>query len=203
MVRQAMIDERFIVLAILVNIYGSSSYIIGTLKGRTRPNRVTWFMFSLLATIIFVAMVGKDASITSSLMTLTLGILTSAIFIASFVNKKSFWKLTSFDVVCGSLSFVGIIAWFATGEGNLAILFSLGANFMAFLPTIIKSYNAPKTENWVTFFCGSTGSFVTLLTIKTWDFASVAFPLYVLIVNLFVAAIIKYEIGTRQKFSRA
>lgn len=197
-----MIDERFIILAILVNIYGSRSYIIGTLEGKTKPNRVTWFMFSLLATIIFIAMLGKQASITSSLMTLSLAILTLAVFIASFVNKKSFWKITYFDILCGSLSLVGVVAWLLTGEGNLAILFSLAANFMAFLPTIIKSFQAPKTENWLTFFCGSIGSLITLLTIKSWNLASVAFPLYVLIINLFVSAIIKYEIGISQRFHK-
>lgn len=102
-----MIDERFVIFGALFNLIGGSSYVIATLEGRARPNRVTWFIWAVAPLIAFIAQLTQGVGL-RSLMTFMVGFMPLLVFIASFVNKKSYWKLTNFDLFCGFLSLVGL-----------------------------------------------------------------------------------------------
>lgn len=192
-----MIDEKFIILGVLVNFLGSLNYVVNTIKGQTKPNRVTWFLWALFPMIAFAAMLDKDVGITPLVMTFMSGLMPLMIFIGSFINKKAFWQITRFDLVCGGLSLVGLALWLVTQEGNVAIIFSIVADGLALLPTLVKSYKFPETESWSAFGGAATASFITLLTINTWTFAAVAFPAYIFIVCIILSALIKFKIGPK------
>jgi hypothetical protein len=68
-----MISENFIYLGAIFNLVGSSNYAWNTIKGRTKPNRVSWFLWALAPLIAFAAMLGQGISITASLMTFMVG----------------------------------------------------------------------------------------------------------------------------------
>jgi len=99
-----MIDERFVYLGVILSIYGSLSYLIDTVKGKVRPNRISWLFWALAPLIAFFAELNKGVGI-QSLMTFIVGFSPLMVFIASFFNKKSYWKLEKFDYFYGSLSF--------------------------------------------------------------------------------------------------
>jgi hypothetical protein len=117
------------------------------------------------------------------------------IFVASFVNKKSYWRLGRLDIICGTLSIIGILLWYFTKTGNTAIVFSIFADGLAAIPTIVKSYYAPETEDYKVYFLGASAAALTLLTIKVWNFAYVAWPLYILLVTLLLSILIKFRLG--------
>lgn len=71
------------------------------------------------------------------------------IFIASFFNKKSYWKITKFDLLCGLFSIFGLVLWYITKEGNIAILFAIFSDLSAGIPTLVKSFKYPETENYL------------------------------------------------------
>lgn len=192
-----MIDEKFIIITVLLNFIGAGGYALDTIKGKTQPNRVTWFLWSLISLIVFAAMIGEKASTTAIIMTFSLFVGPFTIFILSFVNKKSVWKITKFDWICGSLSLCAIAAWLITGDGNLAIAFSILADLFAFLPTLIKSIKVPNSESWLLYFNAVISSAITLLTVKTWTFASVSYPSWILLVSLCTFLLVKFKIGPK------
>ncbi|HEX5797045.1 MAG TPA: hypothetical protein VFX86_01495 [Candidatus Saccharimonadales bacterium] len=192
-----MIDERFVILAVIVNFAGSLNYLVNTLKGDTKPNRVTWFLWALFPMIAFSAMLDKDVGTTPLVLTFMSGFMPLMIFSGSFINRNAFWKITRFDWTCGILSFAGLILWFITREGNIAIALSILADALALLPTLVKSYKFPKTESWAAFGGAAAAAFITMLTIKVWTFAAVAFPLYIFIVCVILSVLIKFKIGPK------
>lgn len=119
------------------------------------------------------------------------------IFLASFVNKKAEWKLGSFDFICGTLSLIGLALWYITRVGNVAIMFSIIADGLAALPTIVKSYNYPETENGWVYLAAAISASLTLLTIKIWNFAHWGFPAYILIVTLIIFSLVQFKLGKR------
>lgn len=191
-----MIDERFVFLAVTLNLYGGLNYLIDTIKGKVRPNKVTWFLWALAPFIAFVAEIKEGVGI-SSLMTFIIGFNPLLIFLASFINKKAEWKITKFDLVCGALSLVGLILWNLIRSGNIAILFVLIADGLAAIPTIIKSYKEPETENYRVYFWAGISGVITILTIKIWNFAHLAFPLYIVLISLILALLIKFKLGKK------
>lgn len=146
--------------------------------------------------IAFVAEIKQGVGI-QSLMTFMIGFSPLVILIASFLNKKAYWKLGSFDYLCGVLSFAGLIFWYLTKDGNIAIIFSLLADLLASLPTFVKAYYHPTTENSWGYSTAAINAILTVLTIKMWNFAYYAFPIYTVFLNLIMFALIQFKLGKR------
>lgn len=189
-----MINQNFVILGAVIATIGSFSYLVDTVRGRVKPNRVSFFMWSLAPLIAFGAEIRQGVGL-QALMTFMVGFLPLTTFIASFVNKQAEWKLTRFDLVCGVLSLLGLVFWYLTKSGDVAIVFSIVADGLAALPTIIKSYNYPETESAVPYFTGSISAAISVLTAKVWDLATVGFPLYILLVTLLISTLIQFKIG--------
>jgi hypothetical protein len=191
-----MLNDNFVVLAAVLNFIGSFDYAKETFKGNTKPNRVTWFLWALAPLIAFFAEIGKGVGI-ASLMTFMVGFGPLIVFIVSFLNKKSVWKISKLDVACGALSILGIIFWSITREANLAITFSILADLFAGVPTVIKSYRAPETESYIVFLLAAISATITLLTIKNWNFANYGFPAYILIICFILFVLIRSKLGPK------
>lgn len=189
-----MINSNFVILGAVIFFLGSFGYILDTIKGKVRPNKVTWFIWALAPLIAFAAQL-KQGIGRESILTFMVGFVPMLVFIASFVNKKSYWKIEKLDLLCGALSIFGLIAWQITQVGNIAIVFSLISDFLAGYPTIVKSYRAPETENYVLYLGNSIFAGITLLTITEWNFANYSFPLYIFLVTLLITILVKFKIG--------
>jgi hypothetical protein len=191
-----MIDERFVFLAICFNFIGAFGYLKDTISGKVKPNKVTWFLWALFSLTAFVAEINQGVGL-SSVMTFVVGFNPLVIFFASFLNKKSQWKITKFDLICGAISLLGLLLWVVTKEGNLAILFAILADALAGVPTLIKSYKEPETESSGVYLFAAISAAITLLTLKEWNFATFVFPLYIVLICVTFFALIKFKLGKR------
>ena len=189
-----MINQNFVILGAIIAAAGSLFYLIDTLKGKVKPNRVSFLLWSLAPLIAFFAEIKQGVGI-QALMTFVVGFLPFTIFIASFVNKKAEWKLTGFDLMCGALSIIGLVLWFITKSGNIAIIFSILADGLAAMPTIVKSFNYPETESAWPYFASTISAILTLLTVKVWNIANIAFPLYIVLITLVIFSLVHFKLG--------
>ncbi len=194
-----MLNSSFVIIGTLIGAVGSIAYLIDTVKGKVKPNRVSFLLCSIAPFIAFAAQIKQGVGI-ESLMTFSTGFLPFLIFISSFVNKKAEWKLTKFDLICGVLSILGLILWLVTKVGNIAITFSILADGLAAVPTIIKSYKYPETELAWPWIATSFGVLLTLLTLSELTFANSGFIIYIFIVNVIIFALIQFKIGERLGF---
>lgn len=191
-----MINENFTYLALLIGSIGGLSYLVATLQGKAKPNRVTWFLWALAPFIAFSAQIQEGVGI-SAFFTFIAGFFPLLIFLASFLNKKSEWKMTKFDLICGALSLMGIFFWYLTKSGDIAIWFSLFADGLAALPTIIKSYKDPESEDAKAYLLSAVAAGITLLTLRSYEFVYLGFPLYLFLLGTLLTIIIKFKIGKR------
>ena len=189
-----MINQNFVILGAIIAAVGGLSYLIDTLKGKVKPNRVSYLLWSIAPLIAFFAEMKQGVGL-PALMTFIVGFLPFTVFIGSFVNKEAEWKLTHFDLTCGALSLVGLVLWYMTKSGNIAILFSLLADGLAALPTVVKSFNYPETESAWPYFTATISAALTLLTIQVWNFATYAFPVYILLVTLLISSLVQFKLG--------
>ncbi len=193
-----MINENFVIVGTIIAGIGTLSYLVDTVRGRVKPNRVSFLMWSIAPLIAFVAQLKQGVGI-QSLMTFSVGFFPLIILIASFVNKKAQWKLTRFDLICGLLSLAGLVLWLITRVGNVAIFFSIMADGLAALPTIVKSYKFPETESAWPWSTAAISGILTLLTITNWSFANYGFPLYISTVNSLIFVLAQFQLGKKIK----
>lgn len=189
-----MINEKFVLFGAFLNLIGSTTYAFNTYKGKTKPNRVTWFLWALAPLIAFAAQFDEGVG-WASLMTFMVGFGPLLIFITSFVNRKAYWKITKLDIACGIISILALILWLVTGTGIIAICFSIFADLIAGIPTLVKAFNEPETEHHSVFRNGAISAAITLLTIKEWKFANYGFALYILLICLVLYVLIRFKVG--------
>ncbi|HEY1085201.1 MAG TPA: hypothetical protein VGE34_00560 [Candidatus Saccharimonadales bacterium] len=192
-----MINENWIFVGAVLNLIGSTNYCFNTIQGKTKPNRVTWSLWALAPLIAFAAMLGEGIELKLALMTFMVGFGPLLIFIVSFINKKSVWNITRFDVICGTLSLIGLVGWVFTRTGDVAILFSIVADGLALIPTLIKAWREPETESPLVFFFGAASATITLLAVKSYDFTTVGFPIYILTVCILLFLLIQFKLGKK------
>ena len=166
----------------IVQIYGVFSYIKETIKGKTKPNRVTWLLWSVAPLIATAAAVNTGVRM-SAIPVFMSGFGPLLVFLASFFNKKSYWKLQKFDYLCGGCSILALVLWGITKEPMVAIIFAIGSDGLAGLPTLVKSWNHPETESVEAYSTGLFNSLTSFAAITVWNFAALAFPIYLVIIN--------------------
>ncbi len=132
-----------------------------------------------------------------SLFTLMTGISPLIIFISTFFAKQPKWKITKFDLTCGALSVLGLILWLILQEGNVAIVFAILADGLAFLPTLIKAFRYPESESPWAFMMGIVATTIALAVVTTYDFKHLAFPLYILTADVLATLFIYFKLGKR------
>ena len=190
-----MIDQNWIYLGTALNLIGSLIYVLSVLRGKTRPNRVTWFILSFAPMIAFSSMMSQGVEFRQSLMTLTVGVSPLLILISTFFAKQPVWKIERFDLICGGLSILGLVAWLITGQGNTAIVFSILADGLAFLPTLVKAYKQPDSESPYLFIFGMINGAIALAIIQHGDFKHVAFPAYLFVADTAAVLLIYFKLG--------
>jgi hypothetical protein len=195
-----VLNPNFVIIGTLIGAAGSLAYLFDTIKGKVKPNRVSFLLWSIAPFIAFAAMIKQGAGI-EALMTFSTGFLPLTVFIASFVNKKAEWKLTQFDLICGFLSIVGLILWLITKVGNVAIFFSIVADGLAAVPTIVKAYKYPETEIAWPWIATVFGVVLTLLTLNQLTFSNSAFIIYILIVNTLIFSLVQFKLGKKFGFT--
>jgi hypothetical protein len=191
-----MLHSNFIIVGTLIGAAGSVAYLIDTVKGKVRPNRVSFLLWSIIPLIAFFAQIQQGVGL-ESLMTLSAGFLPFTVFIASFTNKQAEWKMTRFDIICGILSLLGLALWMITSKGNVAIIFSIVADALAAVPTIVKAYKYPDTEIAWPWIATVIGVVLTLLTLTTLTFANSGFIIYIMAVNMLIYSLVQFRPGEK------
>ncbi len=197
-----MISENWIYLGTAIGALGTVAYLRDTLRGTTKPNRVTWLLWAfaplLAAAVEFDEGVGLRA-----LPTFMVGFMPLLVFAASFVNRDSVWRIRRFDYACGAISLLGTVVWLVTRNGVLAISAAIVADFMAGLPTVHKSWTHPETETVHSYTGAAVSMAVVLLTIEHWTFDVAAFPVFIVCMASVMVFLIGFEPGPRLRRARA
>lgn len=183
-----MLPEYFVIIGAIIASLGGLYYLYQTIIGKTKPNRITWLLWWILPMIVFIAQRVQGVQ-SVSWATFAAGFTPLLVVIASLFNKNAYWKTTRVDYVLMGAAFIGILLWFFTKDPNLAILFTLIADFFASLPTLIKTFKHPETESWVAYAISTLGFGITVLAITSFDFQNAAFVIYLMIINATVAVL--------------
>lgn len=193
-----------VVLSVVISVAGASAYIRDTLAGKTKPNRVSWAMWALSPLISTAAALTAGADLWATTRTFIAGLLPLLIFLASFVNQRSYWRISVFDLTCGVFSLLALILWGAIASPQIAILCAILGDLSASLPTLLKTWKYPETETGVMFIASFLSVMLVLPAIPVWNIANAAFQLHLLIMSLILLlAVYRPRVSTwRHWFSK-
>ena len=177
-----MLPQIFAIIGAFIASLGGFYYLYETIIGKSKPNRITWLLWGIFPMITFIAQKSQGVQ-DISWVTFVSGFTPLLVFGASYMNKKSYWKSQRQDYYLMIGALLGIILWAITKNANIAILFSLLADFFAAIPTIIKCFKYPQSESWIAYSISTFGFALSILTIKSFVFQNYAFVIYLTIIN--------------------
>lgn len=179
-----------VILSALISIAGACAYIRDTLSGKTKPNLVSWSMWALAPLIGTAAAVASNADIWATVRIFLAGFLPLLVILASFRNSQSYWKLNSFDLLCGVFSLIALIVWGGVDSPRMAILLVAVADGFASVPTVVKAWRYPETETGTTYLASFISVALVIPSIPVWNIENSAFQVYLLAVNALLVMLI-------------
>jgi hypothetical protein len=183
-----MLPEYFAVIGSVIASMGGIYYAYLTFKGQVRPHRVTWFFWSAFPMIAFAAQLSQRVGLVAW-ATFVAGTPPVLVLIGSLFNKEAYWRINNIDywfAVAGTLS---VVAWQVTNIPNIAFTCALLADLLVALPTLIKTYQFPETENWKAYAVSAFGFLLAVLAVHEWTYENFAFVVYLFLLNLTIAVI--------------
>lgn len=185
-----------VIVSACISVAGAAAYIRDTLKGKTKPNRVSWSMWVAGPLIGTAAAFSVHADIWVTVRIFLAGFLPLLMLLASFVNPQSYWKLTTFDFACGFCSIAALLVWGGIDAPRVAILLAAMGDGFASLPTIRKAWLYPETETGSTYIASFVAVLLIIPSIPKWNIENSAFQIYLLIANsLFLIAVYRKRLG--------
>src|ERR1017187_8729834 len=140
-------------------------YIRSILKGETKPNRASWFIWSILGVIILASYHFSGAS---STIWLPVVYAIAPVFILLLAFKYGVGGFEGLDIVCLVGAALGLILWKLTHSPETALYLSIVVDAFGFVPTFKKAFYHPASESTLAWVIGVTATWLNLLAINSW-----------------------------------
>ena len=171
-----------------ISLSGAIQYIRDMLRGTSKPNLMTWGLWSAAPLIATGAAVSADADAWATVRIFMSGFAPLLVFLSAFFIRQSFWKLQKFDIGCGLFSIIALYLWLLADSPIAAILFAAIADLLATVPTVLKAWKHPETETLYTYLAGLITAVIVIPAIPVWNIENSAFQIYLLLANIALVA---------------
>lgn len=175
-------------------------YIISIFRGTVKPNRISWFIWSLVGFTFWLVTPPTADEITKMLTLVFMASPTTVFVVTLFTgeNKKPD-SLEIFSLLTGATA---ILVWYLTKEsaGITPTIIAIIADLCALLPTLRFVYSVPEEETpfaWMAFFVGST---IALFAIDHYTLQNLLLPSYMALGSFSVVyPLVLYRIKMRTR----
>lgn len=176
------------IVAGLIGLLGYLPYIITTLKGKTKPNRATWWVWGLLGIIQLVTYYYSESSFDSAIWLLACYTLCQIIMaLLSIRFGEGGWD--KLDKLCFTGVIFSIVLWRIFNSASITLLFTIAIDIFGAVPTVVKSYYEPEKESsfsWTIFLIANS---LNLIAIGSWSLRSI-YPFYLFCLSLTLAILL-------------
>ncbi len=165
-------------------------YARSIFKGETKPQRMTWLIWSILTFIAFFSQLAKGGT-WSLLLTVGDTIAVLIVFILSF--KFGVGGYRKIDILSLAGAGISLLFWYITKEPAVALFLIIITDLIGANLTIRKAWIDPLSENWVGWAMCGFGGLIGTLAVGEINIALLSFPVYVCIINSSIALIVLYR----------
>ena len=162
-------------------------YIRSILKGNTKPQRMTWLIWSILTLIAFFSQLAKGASWS---LFVTGGDMIAILITFIFSVKYGVGGFRKLDILSLFGAGVSLLLWYLTNEPAVALFLIILIDIIGANLTIIKSWKNPETENWICWAMCGVGGLFGILSVGSLNFVLLSYPIYICLMNSILAIIV-------------
>jgi hypothetical protein len=154
-----------------VFLAGFFPYVVAILRGRTRPTRATWFIWTLLALITTGSLYAHG-----SLTGLVIGAVVGDVVVTALSIRygKPGWNTVDLLSLVGACA-AGVL-WLSFENPVLAVMVVVAVGLLGALPSWLSVWRAPERESLPAWSLFALASLLAVLAVPTWDFMHAAVP---------------------------
>ncbi len=179
--------ETFLIISTLFALSTPFIGVRAILKGQYKPHRTTRLVFVIVTALMTLTLYFQGDR-TAVYLAFVSFLLCTTIFILSFKYGVGGRSKTDFIVLF--LAVLAIVLWQVSDNPTVGLYMSILADFIGFLPTIVKAYRMPHTEDWKFYASDVVAGFFSLLALNAYLFKDVIFASYILAINLLLMLIV-------------
>lgn len=159
-------------------------YYISIVQGRSRPNRVTWIILTVVGILILASYYASGARNTLWVpVAYTIGPLIAALLAFKYGEGGA----SKLDMFCLFACGMSIVLWIITESPLLTLLINIGIDFVGMIPTLVKSFLDPLSEDVLAWWVTVLSNVLNVMALETWEFSIAVYPIYMVVVNGLVA----------------
>lgn len=170
------------IIAGFIGLLGYLPYIITTFKGKTKPNRATWWVWGLLGIIQVISYYYSELKIDGAIWLLICYAICQMIMaILSIQFGEGGWNKLDKMCLVGVVFSLFLWQWF--NSASITLIFTVIVDIFGALPTVVKSYYEPQKESsfsWTIFLIANS---LNLVAIGEWSLRSI-YPFYLFCLSL-------------------
>jgi hypothetical protein len=171
----------------LLLLLGNIPYILSIRRGDTRPNRVTWGIWT---TIGFILLGSYYAIGATNTLWLPIAQVISQLLITYYAFKYSQGRWQRIDRACMAGAGLSLLLWWRSGSPLVALGMNIAMDILGAIPTIDKVYRDPASEDLVFWTMSFAASVLNLVAIENFSLSFIVFPIYLFGLNLVMLTLI-------------
>ncbi len=171
------------VIGIIAGLVAFSSYFLyipSILRGETKPNRTSWWIWGLIGFFIFISYFFSGARGT---IWIPIAEATGPLIVGILSIKYGEGGWTRLDKYCLLGAFFGTFIWWLSKSSTIGLTSYLFIDLMGIIPTLHKTLKNPQTENKIAWGLILAGNLISLFAIEKFVFSIVLYPIYMIITN--------------------
>ncbi len=186
------------IIASVLAVIGNVPYLYDVIRKKIQPHPYTWLVWSVVSAVTFFGQVVKGGGV-GTIPTGVAEIFTIIIFLFSLQN--GFKNIAKRDTYFLIAALVGLIPWALTKDPTISVIIVVSIDVIAFIPTLMKAWNYPRTETPLLFIMNVLRHILTLLSLESYNIATMLHSLTMIITNsLMTAFIYKHQKKVRVIF---
>ncbi|MFA5773250.1 MAG: hypothetical protein WC908_01080 [Candidatus Paceibacterota bacterium] len=179
------------ILGIVAGVVAFSAYIVyivSILKGKTKPNRATWWIWAFMGFVLALSYYFSGAEntvwvpIVEFIGPLSIAILSLKYGEGGLKNKT--------DIICMAGALISVLLWIIFNNPVIALVTNLAIDSFAIIPTIKKSYLRPEGEDFWAWFGTGLADSLNMFAVEKFTFAILIYPIYMLVSDLIIIFIL-------------
>ena len=166
--------ETIGIIAAIFGVAGYIPYIYTILIGKTKPNRATWFIWTLVGGLLAFSYLAEGDR---SSIWLPFAYFLCPLVTAILSLRYGYAEWTRLDTFCIVAALLSIIPWVFAHSPSTTLIINLIIDSTGALPTLVKTFREPETEDfsaWFIFFIANT---LELFAVYTWNISAL-YPVY-------------------------
>jgi len=155
-------------------------YVRNVIRGKTHPHIYSWFLWTLITTIVFALQVSDRAG-PGAFVTLAAGMFSLTVLVLGFrLGKKN---ITRSDTGILIITLIAVGLWIFAKQPVISAILVTFADLLAFVPTIRKSWHQPNTETLFLYAMNTLRFVLVLYALQNYTIPTTLNPASWLVAN--------------------